>query len=45
VRRLYTLLLYLALPWVSLIVLMRGLREREYWRGWSQRFGAGPDLA
>jgi 3-deoxy-D-manno-octulosonic-acid transferase len=45
VRRLYTLLLYLALPWVSLIVLMRGLREREYWRGWPQRFGAGPELA
>ena len=44
-RRLYTLLLYLALPWVSLIVLVRGLRERDYWRGWRQRFGAGPDLA
>jgi 3-deoxy-D-manno-octulosonic-acid transferase len=42
VRRLYTLLLYLALPWVSLVVLLRGLRDREYWRGWGQRFGAGP---
>lgn len=41
-RRLYTLLLYLALPWVSLAVLLRGMREREYWRGWPQRFGFGP---
>jgi 3-deoxy-D-manno-octulosonic-acid transferase len=45
VRRFYTLLLYLALPWVSLVVLLRGLREREYWRGWGQRFGAGPAVA
>jgi 3-deoxy-D-manno-octulosonic-acid transferase len=41
VRRLYTLLLYLALPWVSLIVALRGLADREYWRGWGERFGAG----
>jgi 3-deoxy-D-manno-octulosonic-acid transferase len=41
VRRLYTLLLYLALPFASLIVLARGLREREYWRGWRERFGIG----
>jgi 3-deoxy-D-manno-octulosonic-acid transferase len=41
VRRLYTLLLYLALPWVSLLVLARGLRDPEYWRGWRERFGAG----
>src|SRR5579862_9636962 len=41
-RRLYTLLLYLALPWVSLVVLLRGLQDREYWRGWAQRFGAVP---
>jgi 3-deoxy-D-manno-octulosonic-acid transferase len=42
VRRLYTLLLYLALPWVSLLVAVRGLRDREYWRGWRSRFGFGP---
>jgi 3-deoxy-D-manno-octulosonic-acid transferase len=42
VRRLYTLLLYLALPWVSLVVCLRGLRDREYWRGWKARFGAVP---
>ena len=40
-RRLYTLLLYLALPFVSLMVLVRGLRNREYWRGWGERFGYG----
>ena len=45
VRRLYTLLLYLALPLASLIVLVRGLREREYWRGWRERFGFGPQRA
>jgi 3-deoxy-D-manno-octulosonic-acid transferase len=45
VRRLYTLLLYLALPWVSLLVLVRGMREREYWRGWRERFGFGPSYA
>lgn len=43
-RRLYTLLLYLALPWVSLLVLLRGFRDRDYWRGWAQRFGIGPIL-
>jgi 3-deoxy-D-manno-octulosonic-acid transferase len=42
VRRLYTLLLCLALPWASLLVLLRGLRDREYWRGWRERFGRGP---
>jgi len=45
VRRAYTLLLYLALPVASLLVLVRGLREREYWRGWQQRFGFGPPRA
>jgi 3-deoxy-D-manno-octulosonic-acid transferase len=41
VRRLYTLLLYLALPFVSVSVLLRGLRNRDYWRGWGERFGCG----
>jgi 3-deoxy-D-manno-octulosonic-acid transferase len=45
VRRLYTLLLYLALPLVSLLVAVRGLREPAYWRGWGQRFGFGPRRA
>jgi 3-deoxy-D-manno-octulosonic-acid transferase len=45
VRRLYTLLLYLALPWVSLLVAVRGVRNREYWRGWRTRFGFGAAAA
>jgi 3-deoxy-D-manno-octulosonic-acid transferase len=45
VRRLYTLLLYLALPFASLIVGVRGLTEREYWRGGWARFGFGPRRA
>jgi 3-deoxy-D-manno-octulosonic-acid transferase len=45
VRRLYTLLLYLALPWASLLVAVRGLRERDYWRGWGERFGFGAAAA
>ncbi len=40
-RRLYTLLVWLALPALSLRVLLRGLREREYWRGGWARFGFG----
>jgi 3-deoxy-D-manno-octulosonic-acid transferase len=43
-RRLYTLLLALALPFASLVVLWRGVRERDYWRGWSERFGRGAPL-
>ena len=43
-RRLYTLLVTLALPFASLVVLWRGLREREYWRGWRERFGLGAAL-
>ncbi len=40
-RRLYTLLLYLALPVASLIVGIRGFRQRDYWHGWRERFGFG----
>jgi 3-deoxy-D-manno-octulosonic-acid transferase len=43
-RVLYTLLATLALPFASLVVLWRGLRERAYWRGWSARFGGGAEL-
>ncbi len=41
-RRLYTLLLYLALPFALLVVLWRGFGNREYWRGGSARLGFGP---
>ncbi len=44
-RLLYTLLLTLLLPFASLVVLWRGLRERSYWRGWTQRFGRGAPLS
>jgi len=40
-RRLYTALLLLLLPAATLLVWWRGLRERNYWRGWRQRFGRG----
>src|SRR5580765_1952860 len=43
-RWLYTLLLMLALPFASLVVLWRGIRERGYWQGWGQRFGLGASL-
>ena len=43
-RYLYTLLLLLALPFASLVVLWRGIRERHYWQGWGQRFGLGVPL-
>ena len=43
-RWLYTLLVTLALPFASLVVWWRGLRERSYWRGWSERFGRGAAL-
>jgi 3-deoxy-D-manno-octulosonic-acid transferase len=43
-RRLYTLLVLLALPLASCAVLWRGLRERDYWRGWGERLGRGAPL-
>jgi 3-deoxy-D-manno-octulosonic-acid transferase len=41
VRRLYTLLLWLALPFALLVLLWRGMRTRDYWRGGAARFGFG----
>ncbi len=38
-RRIYTALLYLAIPLATLVVVWRGIAERHYWRGWRQRFG------
>ena len=40
-RRLYTLLLYLALPFAVLGVAWRGVRNRDFWRGGAARFGLG----
>jgi len=38
-RRIYTLLLYLLLPWALLHLLWRSRRQREYLRHWGERFG------
>ena len=38
-RRLYTLLLLLALPWALLHLLWRAKRQPEYLRHWGERFG------
>ena len=40
-RLLYGLAVYLAAPFVSAMLLWRGLRERSYWRNFSERFGFG----
>jgi 3-deoxy-D-manno-octulosonic-acid transferase len=44
VRGLYTLLVALALPFASLLLLWQGLRDRSYWTGWGARFGRGAAL-
>lgn len=36
---LYTLLLYIALPFVPLKLFWRGLKQPEYWQHWAERFG------
>ena len=41
-RFLYTLLLYLLLPFVPLKLLWRGLRQPEYLHHWKERFGFFP---
>jgi 3-deoxy-D-manno-octulosonic-acid transferase len=40
-RRLYSLLIYCAVPFAFAAVLWRGLRDRSYWQGLSERFGWG----
>jgi 3-deoxy-D-manno-octulosonic-acid transferase len=42
IRRLYSLLVYCAAPFAFAVVLWRGLRDRGYWQGLSERFGWGP---
>ena len=44
-RYLYTLLTYIAAPLFSVVLLIRGLRDRSYWDNFSQRFGYGPAAA
>jgi 3-deoxy-D-manno-octulosonic-acid transferase len=40
-RRLYSLLIYLAVPFAFTAVLWRGLRDRSYWQAPGERFGWG----
>src|SRR5690242_8252917 len=44
VRFLYILAVYLAAPIVSLLLLIRGAKDRSYWRNFGERFGFGPRL-
>lgn len=44
-RYIYSLLLYLLLPWALFRLAWRGLRNRAYWRRWSERFGFVPRLS
>ena len=40
-RALYSLLICCAVPFATALVLWRGLRDRSYWQGLSERFGGG----
>lgn len=44
-RRLYTLALWLLLPWVAFHLLWRGRRQPEYRLHWDERFGRYPKSA
>ena len=44
-RRLYSLLIYAAIPFALAWLSWRGVRERAYWRSWGERFGLGPAVA
>lgn len=41
-RFIYSLLLYLLVPWVLTRLVWRGLQNRGYWRHWGERFGFVP---
>jgi 3-deoxy-D-manno-octulosonic-acid transferase len=40
-RYLYSLLTYIAAPLFSVVLLVRGLRDRSYWANFGERFGLG----
>jgi 3-deoxy-D-manno-octulosonic-acid transferase len=44
-RLLYLAAVYLAAPVISVMLALRGLRDRTYWRNFSERFGLGTPLA
>ena len=43
-RYLYSLLMYIAAPLFSVVLLCRGLRDRSYWHHFGERFGGGNTL-
>ncbi|HEY4210469.1 MAG TPA: lipid IV(A) 3-deoxy-D-manno-octulosonic acid transferase [Steroidobacteraceae bacterium] len=43
-RFIYILLVYLAAPVISLVMLSRGLKDRSHWRNFRERYGFGPQL-
>jgi 3-deoxy-D-manno-octulosonic-acid transferase len=43
-RYLYSLLTYIAAPLFSVVLLVRGLRDRSYWANFGERFGLGAAL-
>jgi len=43
-RYLYSLLTYIAAPLFSVVLLLRGLRDRSYWHNFGERFGLGTAL-
>lgn len=44
-RKLYLAAVYLAVPVISGMLALRGLRDRSYWRNFGERLGLGPSLA
>ena len=44
-RLLYLAAVYLAAPIISVLLAVRGLRDRSYWRNFGERFGLGPPTA
>ena len=44
-RFIYSVLLYLLVPWVLARLAWRGLRNRGYWQRWGERFGFVPRLS
>ncbi len=44
-RLLYLAAVYLAVPVISVLLAVRGLRDRSYWRNFGERFGLGSPLA
>ncbi len=44
-RLVYLIAVYLAAPLISIVYLWRGIWDRAYWGGFSERFGFGPKAA